>query len=357
MSTTTISLNKSITLKQAASIILATPENRYLLEGEPGIGKSSIMGALSAALPDYYTSYMDVPNMDLGDIAMPMVDREKKITEYAPNSRFMLQHGKPVIIMLDEYTKGADPIKNMLHPLLEITNPRLGDISIDPRSIIFLTGNLSSDGVGDNLKAHSRNRIIVLRVRKPNHEEWLEWAVNNGVDGVVCAWVNEYAHCMASYLDDGQNDNPYIFNPRKVQTSFVSPRSLVRANTILKRREALDDDTLIAGLTGAIGESAARDMQAYISYQDQLAPWANIIKDPTGVDVPKEAGACSVLVYGAIQKITKDNISQFMKFLGRMESEWQAAFAINLAKNPSKNQIAFTSKAFTTWVQENEDLL
>ena len=172
-----INFGKTVSLAQAAKLILATPMNRYMLRGEPGIGKSSLLKSLSAKLPEHEVSYIDVPNMDLGDIAMPVIDRETKTTAYYPNSRFKLHLGKPVITMLDEYTKGADPIKNMLHPMLEVANPRLGDISLHPESITFLTGNLSSDGVGDSLKAHSMNRIIPLHVRKPDAEEWMAWAL------------------------------------------------------------------------------------------------------------------------------------------------------------------------------------
>jgi DNA polymerase III delta prime subunit len=153
-----ITFGKTVSLDQAANVILHTPMNRYLLEGEPGIGKSTLIKAIAAKLPTHEVAYIDVPNMDLGDIAMPVVDHETRTTKYYPNSRFKLETGKPAIIMLDEYTKGAQPVKNMLHPLLEVTNPRLGDMPIHPESIIFLTGNLSTDGVGDHYKYASQTR-------------------------------------------------------------------------------------------------------------------------------------------------------------------------------------------------------
>jgi hypothetical protein len=352
-----LNFGKTVTLAQASNIILSTPMNRYFLRGEPGIGKSSLLKTLSASLPEHEVSYIDVPNMDLGDIAMPVIDRETKTSAYYPNSRFKIHLGKPVITMLDEYTKGADPIKNMLHPMLEVANPRLGDISVHPESIVFLTGNLSTDSVGDNLKAHSRNRIIPLTVRKPDADEWLEWAVNNNIEPVIMAWVRQFPHALASYTDDAQGDNPYIYNPKKVQTSFVSPRSLERASNIVRVREKVDADTMIAAMSGAVGEAASRDIQAYVEYQDQLPTWENIIKNPKTADVPTSAGACAVLIFGAIAKIAKDTMTPFMSYLERFEPEWQACFAINVAKSPTKQSIAFSSLAFADWVTKNEDLL
>jgi ATPase subunit of ABC transporter with duplicated ATPase domains len=139
-----ITFGSEVSLKQAAAIILATPENRYLLRGEPGIGKSSLLKMLSLELPDHEVAYIDVPNMDLGDIAMPVIDHETKTTRYYPNARFKIHTGKPTLTMLDEYTKGSEPVKNMLHPMLEVANPRLGDISMRPKNQQAETCRLTS---------------------------------------------------------------------------------------------------------------------------------------------------------------------------------------------------------------------
>ena len=353
---TTINFGSTVTLAQAAQLILSNPKVRFLVRGEPGIGKSTMLSIIADALPSHNRAYMDVPNMDLGDIAMPVIDHEAKVTRYYPNARFRLHEGKPVVVMLDEFTKGAEPIKNMLHPLLEITNPRLGDVSIDEDSIVFLTGNLLTDGVGDNMKAHTRNRIVEIVVRKPDSDEWLEWALNNDQDASVMAWVRQFPQALSSYTD-GDNDNPYIYNPRKQQTAYVSPRSLAIASNIVSQRDKNDPDATIAALKGAIGEAAARDMEAFIAYQDQLPSWDSIITSPTTATVPTSAGACAVLVFGAITKVDRQSMTPFMKYMGRFDSEWQAAFAINIAKNPSKRSVAFSCAAFADWVQQNEDLL
>ena len=352
-----INFGKTVSLKQAANIISATPENRYILRGEPGIGKSTLLEELARMHPDHEVSYIDVPNMDLGDIAMPVVDHETRTTKYYPNARFKMHTGKPVIIMLDEFTKGAQPVVNMLHPLLEKTNPRLGDIPVHPDSYIFMTGNLSSDGVGDMLKAHSRNRIGELNVRKPSAAEWLEWATNHGVAPEICAWVSREERVMASYLDEGQQDNPYIFNPKKIQMSFVTPRSLHTASNIVNRRARLDSDSVIAALTGVIGESGARALEAFVAYADQLPVWESIMANPTKALVPKDPGACAVVAFNAIHKVEKGTIDTFMEYIERFEPEWQACFAINIAKTSSKQPIAFGSRKFSAWVSRNQDIL
>jgi hypothetical protein len=63
------------------------------------------------------------------------------------------------------------------------------------------------------------------------------------------------------------------------------------------------------------------------------------------------------VVFGAIARVDKTTIAPFMEYLQRFDAEWQAVFAINIAKTPSKQGIAFSCKAFADWVAKNHDLL
>jgi len=351
-----IDFGSTVTLQQAVKTIVATPKNRYNVVGEPGTGKSSIVKMLQA-ITQYPVSMVDVPNLDLGDTAMPVIDHETKTTHYYPNARFKIHLNEPVIICLDEFTKGAEPVKNMLHPMLEVNMPRLGDVSIHPDSLVFMTGNLGSDNVGDSLKAHSRNRIIELHVSKPTADEWLLWATDNAIAPVVMAWVQRTPHALASYLDGDQEQNPYIFNPKRVQKAFVSPRSLERVSYIVTARKKIgDDDAFIHAMTGAVGEAAARDLQAFVEYQDQLPAWESILKTPATAEVPVDAGACAVLLYGAVMRIDRAAMTPFFTYLKRFPEEWQHVFCTTMAKS-NKKEIAFTHKEFAKWCLDNEDLL
>jgi hypothetical protein len=132
---------------------------------------------------------------------------------------------------------------------------------------------------------------------------------------------------------------------------------LETASNIVKTRKDNDSDAVIAALTGAIGESGARDMQAYIEFADQLPTWEATIRDPKHTPVPTSSGACAIVVFGAIARIDKTTITPFMEYLKRFDAEWQAVFAINLSKTQSKQSIAFSCKAFSEWVALNQDLL
>lgn len=359
MSDTQISFGRTVSLEEAGNLLhVLGSTNRFLMRGEPGIGKTSMLAYLQAQLGDAYNyTYFDCMNKDLGDITMPSINRDLRVTEYFPNACFNMTNGKPSVIMLDEFTKAPQPIQNMLHPLLEVVNPRLGDAPLHPDSIVFLTGNMGGDNVGDNLKAHTINRITPITVRKSTADEWLGWAVNNGIDPVIMAWVSQFPHALDSYLDGNADSNPYIYNPKKVQGAYVTPRSLQLASNIVANRARLSPNSALASLVGQIGESAARDMNAYVEYQDQLPSWDDIIAKPDRAKIPDAPGACAVMVFGAVTKVDRKTITPFMEYVERMDAEWQAIFAVNIAKNPTKQQIAFTSEKFRNWVLKNEDIL
>ena len=147
---------QTVSLQQAIDLIVHNPNVRYMLRGEPGVGKTSIALEI-ARLTGLPLSMLDIPNLDLGDVCMPVIDHESKVTRYYPNARFGIHANEPVVMCFDEFTKGAEPVKNMLHPALEVFKPRLGDLPIPEGSVIYLTGNLDTDGVGDGLAQHTRH--------------------------------------------------------------------------------------------------------------------------------------------------------------------------------------------------------
>lgn len=356
---TAINHQHTVSLREAAELTLACRNVRFLWQGEPGIGKTSQVGYMQD-VTGMDAAIISVPDMDLGDVAMPVIDHNTRTTTYYPNARFKLQDGKPLIIVLDEYTKGTDAVKNMLHPMLETFRPRLGDIPIPEGSIIYLTGNLTDDGVGDYMLAHTRGRLSVITVRKPSAEEWCLHAVNRGFHPVTIAWANRHQHAFASYIDGGQDGNELIFNPRKVQDGYVCPRSLELASNIIKGRDTAGFGyaALQAGVVGAMGAPGGESVMAFLRHHDALPSWEEILAHPTTTAVPDDPGALAVLTFGAVERVkTRDELEAFAKYIKRVDEEWQCLFCLSTARHPTKQPLLMSSKVFAEWVIKNADLL
>jgi hypothetical protein len=345
----------AINLAQASTLIESTGAyNTILLRGAPGVGKSSILKTLSQRMPDYMPCYIDVANLDLGDLAMPVIDRDSMTTSYAPNARFGIAKGqnKPVLLMLDELGKASRPVLNMLLPV--ILEHRLGDVNLPPGSIVFGTTNLDTDGVGDNIPAHAYNRMTVVNVSNPTTDEWLHWASVNDVAPEVMAFAKQYPQVFDSYtdLDDGDN-NPYIFNPRAGQIkAFCSPRSLEKSSNLIKQRHTLGD-ALIPALAGTVGESAARDMEALVHLADQITPFDVVVADPSKSKLPDGAGAYFLMAFMLAGRVQEDNLDPVMEYVGRWtQFEASTLFLTQLATNASKVGWACKNRSFTLAAQK-----
>jgi hypothetical protein len=260
---------------------------------------------------------------------------------------------EPQIIMIDEWTKTDDYVRNTLHPLLH--ERRLGTFELHPNTIVFTTGNMDGDGVGDYAKAHTRNRQTWLTYMKPSASEWLVWAGNAGVASEIMAWVKEYPHCMASYMDGGQKENPYIFNPTDAsQTAFVSPRSLFKASHWVTVRDRMTENSLIATLDCTIGIAASRDLQAYISLADQLPTSESIEKSPDTAPVPSSPAAQCILAFKAVSVCTRETFATWLRYIKRMPKETQAVFVNTILENRVKKDWVLVHPAFVTWARENQ---
>ena len=365
-----IKFGSSLSLNEFANAIATVGSDVTIIgQGEPGIGKSSMLKAVAKRFPDYEVAYIDCTLLDLGDFALPYTElassggEEIKVTKFAPNARFKFQSGKPVIVMLDEIGKAMKAVKNVLLTLM--LEKRIGDMNLPEGSIVFGTTNLATDGVGDSLEAHARNRVCFVTVRKPSagfgadgsvdNDSWGSWALENDIAPEIIAWVKQFPHALESYTDSAQKDNPYIFNPTRAgQSAFVTPRSLEKASHIAKKRSQLGESVTISALAGTIGESAARDMQAFFTVVDKLPTWEAICESPSSAKVPDDAVAKCILVFSAITRVDKDTLPKWLKYADRLDKELQALFARSVVKSSSKQAMAVSNKEFVKWATDNQ---
>tara|TARA_R110002020_G_scaffold209971_2_gene415951 strand:+ start:2382 stop:3431 length:1050 start_codon:yes stop_codon:yes gene_type:complete len=343
--------NLTVTLAEVTKLIATTGSKVTVhMKGNPGIGKSSVLKTLAEQFPDYEPVYIDCADIDLGDIAMPVINHEQKSTAFYPNERFKLHLGKPTIIMLDEITKASEPVKNMLLPIMQ--ERRLGSVELHPESIVFSTGNLTSDVVGDHMKAHVKNRVTQVVVAPPTAEEWTPWAIENNVPAEIIAWVSNFPHCMASYTDESQKENMYIYHPNKSQEAFTSARSLAQSGPIITNRDVLGPNATLCALSGTIGESAARDMYAYCTIADELPSRESVYSSPTTAQVPTDPSARVILVMRELVGLEEKNVEAWMTYLERLPMEIQGLFGFNIVNATNKNWIN-NHKCFTDWSLKN----
>ena len=341
----------TVSLDQAALAVRTIgASNTIILRGEPGIGKSAILKMLAKQMPDYRMCYIDCANLDLGDVAMPVIDRELMVTNYAPNARFGVGKGQtsPVAIMLDELGKSSRSVLNMLLPT--ILEHRIGDVPFPTGSIVFATTNLDTDGVGDNIPAHAYNRMTEMIVRKATPKEMIQYGADNGWAPEILTFIRQQPDVLDSYVDLKANDkNPYIFNPLTGNVrNFCSPRSLEKASNIINVRNVLGDVAL-PSLVGTLGEAAARQMDALVNLADQLPLYENIVAKPDTVKIPDGVGALFILAFMLAGRVGQNDMDEVMTYVKRVAGESFEAAALcvtSIASNNSKVGWASRNRKF-----------
>jgi ribosomal protein L18E len=300
---------------------------------------------------------VDFSNTDLGDLFIRAPNRETGELEFYPSSLFKLKSGKPKIIMLDEIGKCDKMMQKMAMRL--VLDHVLGDEELPEGSIVFATTNNFSDGVGDAILAHGGNRVTIINVSKSNEKMWNTWATDNGISAVIRAWVAMNPRCLASYLDGGQDDNPFIFNPSKRVLSFVSPRSLAKCDPIVRARDVVGSKLTHSSLAGTIGVAAAESMAAFLSLEKELISVKQVLADPENIPVPEKPAALFMMMFNAIDTIeTSDDLSKFMRFVNRVRSsEIQAVFFTMLLQSKRTTRLARLNQQVSDWAKTNYELL
>jgi hypothetical protein len=366
----TVSINELRTI-----IPLIGGELTPIIQSEPGCGKTSLLTMIATDNGDKWRSpadgtsiegdkydyiYVDCPVKDMSDIGMTIPNHANRQLEYYVSELFNLSDSKPKIILLDEFMKSPKLLQVIFTRLM--LERMVGDKALPKKdgvkSIVFGTSNNASDGVGDNMLAHAGNRVCLMRMAKPNVNEWLQWASENNISRVIRAGVAMFPRCLASYIDGDQNDNPYIFKPSMTSLSFVSPRSLAKADVIVRNRDKMTENSLKVALAGTVGASFAGDLSAFLMLEKSLADVKDIVKDPEGIEVPKDISAQLMIMFQAVDVLeTQDQLTKFMGFVDRIpSSEVQAVFFTMMMRNQKSIRLARNNQKISEWAKNNHDM-
>jgi len=352
------------------------PTRTVIVEGENGVGKTALHRALSQR--DSFEGFikpapLDATQMSDGSVWMPDIDKEMGVSRELPNERYGMsrrnQRGingsKPVLICIDEVLKVQQFIKNMLAPIMY--ERRIGDYGMVEGSVVFCCTNLSCEGLGDSLQPHLRSRVIVVRMRKPTMEEWVNnFAIPRKLNSAVVAFASENPALFRSFLDfepggtyagKPQEKDEYgnmIFNPRVAQDGFVSPRTLHAASDVAAVADKLTPMALQAALNGTVGRAAGEKLASYLRFLSDITPYERVIADPHKAPVTANPTAQLVQVFQFITRAeTREEAAAVVVYVKRIRAELQTLFAQSVAQ--STRMVTFVNApGFADLLAENK---
>lgn len=368
-------MTKVLNHKQVVSLIKAVGHQRSVaVEGEAGSGKTAMLYEFrnDPAFAGYHIpDPIDCPQLSDGSVLIPDLDREKGVSRELPNVRFGVnkdsQKGvngsKPIILLLDEFAKCRQFIKDMLAPVFY--ERRLGEYHLPEGSIVVGFTNLSLEGLGDSLQAHLRDRLITVRMAKPTKDEWVrDFAAVKDIAPEIIAAAHEYPLIFETFTDympggakagkDIKKENPYIFNPASAaQQKWVTPRSLHAASDLVKKIDVIDEDTLTVALEGTVGPAFTGQLMSYIRFGQQLPPFGRVCDEPTTCPVPSNPTAQLVQVFQFVTQVKdKDQAEAVSTYVKRMKNEMQSLF-VNTVAHSTRQEKFVLSKTFSLLLSQN----
>lgn len=356
-----LQLSQAVSLQEAEDLICAVGHlNTIHMEGRPGIGKTSMAKKIAERM-DLRLVFIDGPTVDIAEIGLMMPNHETATTSLYHNEHWAFHKCDPILLFIDEISKAPRQAQTAMTPMFQ--ERRCGPSHFHERSIVVTTGNYSTDGVGDIVLAHVRNRKTTLAVRGPTSKEWLVNFAQKEVNGkpiihpIVQAFASKYPAVFASYRDKGEEENPYILNPKYPQRAGTTCRSMHKASNIIWVRDQFSDTALRVALEGTIGKPAAQDLMGYILADDDVPDFNDIIKNPEECPMPKSAAACCILACMALQHVTRANMGKWFTFLKRGSKEMQALFCLSARDHGRAKEICNSSQEYVQWLLDNEYLL
>tara|TARA_R110002020_G_scaffold24130_2_gene79683 strand:- start:508 stop:1647 length:1140 start_codon:yes stop_codon:yes gene_type:complete len=359
---------RSLSHDQTVDAIIALGHiETVLVEGDMGSGKSTLLAMIGERLrvlkPEtpYKLVYIDcTTKLDSGDSFMIKYSDDGKTFHHVPHEELGLHlDGTPCVIMFDEIGKCSRSYQLSARRLM-LERKGAGK-ELHSQTIVFATTNLGRENVGDLLPAHHRDSVTILRLRKANNIEWIEWGRQNDVDGSVLSYVHDHPELMHSFTDyPSKEECPSgIYHPDADQDGFVTPRGLVKCSNWIKVRDQLDDATLRAALTGRVGREVASGLLAYVQLHNDMPTTDEIRANPLTVRVPDSAGVLCMVVYRTLATIERSWATQWMQYLDRLPVELQSLFMnqVNDKDYDSERKAAIHQNSlYMNWCDKNRHL-
>lgn len=343
-------------IKEIVSIIDATPNAQaLLLKGIHGVGKSeSIKKYMEDRGYRMVTLFLGQA-ADAGDIVgLPSriegVDGEGNpclITDFAPPKWWPLDMNEKVVVFLDEINRGKPEIMQCVMDM--VLNRKLNGRALPPETRIIAAMNPMDDGYYqvEELDPALMDRFNVYDFKATN-EEWLEWAYENKVNGVVIGFIGKHP----DHLD------PPSSKDAKSGEVYPSRRSWKRVSDIINANPKLLEGNrkqLLNVLLGVIGTRSGTALDKYIrevgsglSAANILSAWDDKIEEKVRIMQIQEALHMNTqLIYWLEENIetlqkNKETATKICKnlehYVTTINVECQAGFFGQIAEATSKGK-------------------
>lgn len=311
---------------------------RVLIKGKPGVGKSDIVGQVTAELgADLILMHPAIsdPTDFKGLPAVWPGGEEAHFLPFGDLSR-LCKATKQTVAFLDDIGQAPPAVQAALMQLV-LARSVNGTKIADCVTFVGATNDTSHmagvSGMIEPLKSRW-DTIVELEV---SLDDWCDWAIDHAMPAELIAFIR----FRPALLSD--------FKPTKELRNSPSPRGWASVGSWLA--VSVKDLEVFAG---AVGEGPAVEFLSFLDMYASLPSLDAILLDPDGAEVPDKPGALFAVSTGLARKATPSSLERILRYTARLPKEFDVLTvrdAIRLSK-------ALTSTpAFVTWATKNSSVL
>ena len=271
------------TLK-SVNLVLAT-EEVPLVVGESGIGKTALAKKI-AKENNWSLIVIDGNLLKEGEIGgLPTVESyitintdgekiEKKTTVYAVHNKLReidekINKGKTVLLFIDEINRCEHTVQQELMNL--ILNKEINGYKLDEKVKILAAMNPSSKYGSDfdyqvvDMDAAQENRFVWLNM-EPEHEQWINWAINEGLESKVIEFISTFPEYLHKINEDDIRATPRSYE--RVSKSY---------KIFKEQKDLIPKSVFLNVIKGNVGKVIAEEFISFIeSNQSPLVSYDDV---------------------------------------------------------------------------------
>jgi hypothetical protein len=317
--------------------VLYRKRRPFFVWGAPGAGKSDVMRQKTKEekleLRDIRLSMLDPTDLK----GFPIADHEREVMRWL-TADFLPKDPKwKGIIFFDEANSAP---KSVEAPMYQLTlDRRLGDYVLPDGACIAMAGNRETDrAIANRMSSALQNRLVHIDY-EVNLDDWCSWAIEHGkVETALLAFMRFRPELL------------HNFDPNS--KAWPSPRTWMFASELM--HTGLTRDTEFELLKGTVGEGAAGEFAAFMNVYRELPSIDKILVNPDKEKLPGSPDALFAITTALAEKTSKDNYERLMRYVGRMEMEFQVVYIRDCVRRKAAIE---NTKTFIKWSIDNADVL
>ena len=367
-----IKQRNSVSMSRGIDMAISLAKKRVpvLLVKENGLGGTAMATQKLREATNKEPVIFNVSLKDDSDFGLLNFNMENRTSEIFPNSELIkiAKDGTTHPVMMDECAKFTTKAVGK-NTLAFIFDRMVGGKKIPDDCLIIAITNLASEGLGDFLDPHERNRLVIIKVHKDPVETHLENYGYSKYEPEISAWALQNTQMGTESFEDYDNmeelkddlkkrkvhNSLGIFDPKIPSgEQYLNYRSLDHADDCLKlaKEEDWSNSELGVAMMGAMGERATNSFMTLYKLAGKIQSPLDVDADPENCKLPADGAASSLMLHklrdmtqvfnseGVLNPdATRKRVGNYLTYIKRMKREYQAQFVRGSMKDSRVNKI------------------